>query len=128
MQLASRGSDACRPGETVRSPARGLPRERLEFEDVAERSVLIPSRRLDESRRRETGNDHLWISALPSSGHECSDLLRGARDVSPMNQNLGQVETWEDLELSAPVLGGPAQNLVGSDPKLVPLAEMEQGA
>ena len=95
MQLASRGSDACRPRETVRSPARGLPRERLEFEDVAERSVLIPSRRLDESRRRETWNDHLWISALPSSGHECIDLLRGASDVSPMNENLGQVRGAE---------------------------------
>ena len=128
MQLASRGSDACRPRETVRSPARGLLRERLEFEDVAERSVLIPSRRLDESRRGETGNDDLWISALPSSGHECIDVLRCASDVSPMNENLGQVQVWKDLDLSAPVLGGPAQNLVGSDLKLVPLAEMEQGA
>ena len=128
MQLASRGSDACRPRETVRPPARRLPRERLEFEDVAERSALIPSRRLDESRRRETGNDHLWISALPSSGHECIDVLRGASDVSPMNENFGQVEARKDLELSAPVLGGPAQNLVGSDLKFVPLAEMEQGA
>ena len=69
---------------------------------MAERSALIPTRRLDESRRGDTGNDDLWISALPRSGHECIDVLRCASDVSSMNENLGQVQVWKDLACPPP--------------------------